>query len=95
MSKIIGNFIGKVTSEAPHNHLGNPEKVEVRKAVEKYKKKSKKSDDSTSNIVSPVLHNISSSAAAALPSTSSLCRTVQRTRVRANIHFPTPKSLEG
>ncbi|XP_034940290.1 uncharacterized protein [Chelonus insularis] len=84
-----------VTSEAPHNHLDNPEKVEVRKAVEKLKKASKKSDDSTSNIVSSVLHNISFSAAAELPSTSSLCRTVQRTRARENIQFSTPKSLEG
>ncbi|XP_024890072.1 uncharacterized protein LOC112466275, partial [Temnothorax curvispinosus] len=85
---------GTVLKMTDHNHSPNAGFVESRLAIAKIKKRAKKSSESTGAIVSAGISNITEAAAAELPSVSSLHRTVQRTRTRANPQLPTPSNVE-
>ncbi|XP_077279214.1 uncharacterized protein LOC143906816 [Temnothorax americanus] len=85
---------GTVLKITDHNHGPNAAFIESRLAIAKIKKRAKKSSESTGAIVSAGISNITEAAAAELPSVSSLHRTVQRTRTRANPQLPTPSNVK-
>ena len=87
-------FIGEVIAETEHNHASNSVDIEVRKVVNKLKRKAAKSQEpSTRSVIQKSVLNVPNVVAAKLPHVSSMSRTVQRIRCTTIHQFPTPVDL--
>ena len=73
-----------------HNHAGDPESVEVFRFMEDVKDKAKNSREAPHVIISDVASQVSQAAAVALPTTSSIKRTVRRVRQKEDIGLVMP-----
>ena len=78
------------TDPKEHNHAGDPASVEIYKIMNEVREKSKDSREAHHVIISSTASQVSQAIAAALPSTSSIKRTVRRVRQKYDIGLVVP-----
>ncbi len=89
---VLNNKYLKTVTE--HNHLADVAKVEAKRVMTYCKQQATASQDATSRILQDALSGQSQAVAGALPSVSSMKRTIQRQRTGAQNVPPDPRTCE-
>lgn len=85
--------LGDILKKTSHNHAPDAAKLGAKRVVESIKVNARTTQQSTKTIIVNACSGVSTPVSAQLPSMKLISRTVQRTRVRADVPPPNPTSV--